>query len=76
MLAFLEDRADEPGLAVAVIRERDIAARRCIGLASLPSRIAIGPDTRFHIVSVSKTFMAAAVLILAARGMNVTTRPF
>ena len=68
MLAFLEDRADEPGLAVAVIREGDVAARRCIGLASLPSRIAIGPDTRFHIVSVSKTFLAAAVLILAARG--------
>ena len=28
----------------------------------------IGFQTRFHIVSVSKTFMAAAVLVLAARG--------
>lgn len=68
MLAFVEDRSDEPGLAVAVIRDGTVVARRCVGLASLPSRIPIGPDTRFHIVSVSKTFMAAAVLTLAARG--------
>ena len=68
LLALVEDRADEPGLAAAVIRDGDVVARRCVGLASLPSRIPIGPDTRFHIVSVSKTFMAAAILMLAARG--------
>ena len=64
----MENRAGEPGLAVAVIRGGDVVARRCVGLASLPSRIPIGPDTRFHIVSVSKTFMAAAILVLASRG--------
>jgi len=37
-------------------------------MACLAHRVSIGPDTRFHIVSVSKTFMAAAVLVLAARG--------
>src|SRR4030095_7594733 len=31
-------------------------------------RVPIGPRTRFHIVSVSKTFMAAGVLVLPARG--------
>ena len=61
-------RDDEPGLAVSVTRGADVVARRHVGLASLPHRVPIGPRTRFHIVSVSKTFMAAAVLVLAARG--------
>ena len=59
---------DEPGVAVSVTRGADVVARRHVGLASLAHRVPIGPRTRFHIVSVSKTFMAAAVLVLAARG--------
>jgi CubicO group peptidase (beta-lactamase class C family) len=53
---------------VSVIRGGDVVAQRYAGLASLESRIPIGPQTRFHIVSVSKTFVAAAVLVLASRG--------
>jgi len=63
-----EQRGDEPGIAVAVLRGGAVVARRYVGLARLEDRIPIGPDTRFHIVSVSKTFTAAAVLLLAARG--------
>jgi len=63
-----EPGADEPGVAVSVIRGGKIISQRYAGLASLESRIPIGPQTRFHIVSVSKTFAAAAVLVLAARG--------
>ncbi len=61
-------RDDEPGVAVSVTRGADVIAARHVGLASLPHRVPIGPRTRFHIVSVSKTFMAAAVLVLAGRG--------
>ena len=60
--------ADEPGVAVSVIRGGDVIVRRYAGLASLEPRIPIGPATRFHIVSVSKTFVAAAVLVLVSRG--------
>jgi D-aminopeptidase len=63
-----EQGVDEPGIAVSVIRGGDVIARRYVGLASLEYRIPIDPETRFHIVSVSKTFTAAAVLVLAARG--------
>ncbi|HXA98564.1 MAG TPA: serine hydrolase domain-containing protein, partial [Candidatus Dormibacteraeota bacterium] len=63
-----EQGGDQPGVAVSVIRSGDVIARRYVGLASLEYRIPIGPETRFHIVSVSKTFVAAAVLVLAARG--------
>lgn len=59
---------DEPGVAVSVIRGGDVIVRRYAGLAGLEPRIPIGPSTRFHIVSVSKTFVAAAVLVLASRG--------
>jgi len=61
-------RVDDPGVAVSVIRGGDVAALRYVGLANLESQDPIGPETRFHIVSVSKTFVAATVLILAARG--------
>lgn len=53
---------------MSVIRGGDVIARRAAGLAHLEPRIPIGPATRFHIISVSKTFVAAAVLVLAARG--------
>ena len=49
-------------------RGADVVARRHVGLASLPYGVPIGARTRFHIVSVSKTFVAASVLVLAARG--------
>jgi len=65
---LVADRAGEPGLAVSLIRGSDVAARQYTGLATLTHRIPIGLATRFHIVSVSKTFTAAAVLVLAARG--------
>jgi len=61
-------RPDEPGVAVAVIRNGAVVARHCAGLADLPHRVPITSTTRFHIVSVSKTFMAASVLLLQARG--------
>jgi len=59
---------DEPGLAVSVTVGPEVAARHCVGVASLEHHVPIGPHTRFHIVSVSKTFLAAATLTLAARG--------
>lgn len=63
-----EQGADEPGVAMSVIRDGEVIAQRYVGLSSLEPRIPIGPETRFHIVSVSKTFVVAAVLVLAARG--------
>jgi CubicO group peptidase (beta-lactamase class C family) len=68
IVSLTAQRADEPGVAVSVIRGAAVVARRHVGLASLPHGVPIGPRTRFHIVSVSKTFTAAAVLALAARG--------
>ncbi len=65
---LIAQRADEPGVAVSVSCGPEIIAWRCVGLANVAHRVPIGSHTRFQIVSVSKTFMAAAVLVLAARG--------
>ena len=66
--SLIADRPGEPGLAVALMCGGKVVERRCVGLADLAHRVPIGPHTRFHIVSASKTFVAASVLILAARG--------
>jgi len=65
---LLPPRRDAPGVAVAVLRDGGVVQRSCSGLASLEHRVPISPETRFHIVSITKTYTAAAVLILAARG--------
>ncbi|MBL8687493.1 MAG: serine hydrolase [Rhodospirillaceae bacterium] len=65
---LIADRPGEPGIAAAILRSGEVVERRCVGLADLAHRVAIGPETRFHIVSASKTFVAASVLALAARG--------
>lgn len=61
-------RPDEPGIAAAIVRGGEVVERRVVGLADLAHRVPIRPDTRFHIVSASKTFVAASVLALAQRG--------
>ena len=61
-------RADEPGFAVAVLRQGQEVERVCVGLADLAHGVPIRPETRFHIVSMSKTFMAASILLLSERG--------
>lgn len=65
---LIPDRRDEPGLAVSVLAGGKVASTRCVGLASLTYRAPIDARTRFHVVSVSKTFLAAAIVVLAARG--------
>lgn len=66
--SLIPDRPGEPGLAVALMRGGRVVERRCVGLADLTHRAPIGPHTRFHIVSASKTFVAASIVILSARG--------
>jgi len=62
------DRADAPGLAVAVVRGGRIVYRREVGMASLEQRTAIGPETIFDLGSVSKQLTAYAVVLLEQSG--------
>jgi CubicO group peptidase (beta-lactamase class C family) len=59
---------DVAGLAVAVVREEEVVARG-FGVRDLGTGAPVTPETMFHLASVSKPFVATAVVSLAtARG--------
>jgi D-aminopeptidase len=57
-----------PGAAVAVVKGGKVVAQHCYGLASIEHDLAIAPDSRFHVASITKTFCAAALVRLAHEG--------
>ena len=61
-------RDDSPGCAVAVIQNGETVHARGYGMADLEHDVPITPDTVFDIASMSKQFVATAVLLAAAEG--------
>lgn len=62
------DAPGSPGGALALTRGGEIVYQRCFGLASLELGVKIRPESRFHIASITKTFVAAASALLVERG--------
>ena len=60
--------ANEPGVAVALLRDGQPPAIRYAGVENVDRRVPIGPETRFYIASLAKTMTATAVLMLRERG--------
>ena len=54
--------------AVLIARHGTILLERAYGMANYGLGVPNRPETRFHIASVSKTFTAAAILLLMERG--------
>jgi CubicO group peptidase (beta-lactamase class C family) len=57
-----------PGLALALIRDGNLAFERGWGLANLEYDVPITPTTVFHVASVSKQFTAFAIARLIQQG--------
>ena len=53
------------GLALAVVRDGEVVLSRGFGVRSVVSGEPVTPETMFHLASVSKSFVATAVLELA-----------
>lgn len=53
------------GLAVAVVRDGEVALSRGFGVRSVVTGEPVTPETMFHLASVSKSFVATAVVDLA-----------
>jgi CubicO group peptidase (beta-lactamase class C family) len=68
LLDGLQGGAGNPGAAVGVVQDGELAVHRCAGLASLELDVPIGPETTFRVASVTKQFTCAAVLMLADEG--------
>jgi CubicO group peptidase (beta-lactamase class C family) len=57
-----------PGCALGVVRDGRLVYEKAVGFADLEQGRRIGPDTVFHVASVSKQFTAMAVLLLEQDG--------
>lgn len=57
-----------PGVAVAVTEGSEITYARGHGVMNVETQVAVTPRTLFHLASVTKTFVATAILQLAERG--------
>lgn len=57
------------GLAFGVVRDGELAFFHGHGLADVPTRTPVTPDTVFRIASITKTFTAVAVMQLWERGL-------
>ncbi|HEV2750569.1 MAG TPA: serine hydrolase domain-containing protein [Gemmatimonadales bacterium] len=55
--------------AVLLARHGKVLLRKGYGMASYELGVPNTPETRFHVASVSKTFTAAAILLLVERGL-------
>src|SRR5687768_6598563 len=62
------DKPTSPGVAVAVVRDREVVYKKGFGSANLEHRLPITTTTTFNVGSVSKQFTAFAVLLLAKDG--------
>ncbi len=57
-----------PGFSLAIARNGKLVYANGFGLADIARNIAVTPQTRFAVGSVTKQFTAAAILLLAERG--------
>jgi CubicO group peptidase (beta-lactamase class C family) len=62
------NKPDSPGAAVAVIEHGKTVYEKGYGSANLEYSIPIGPETIFHVASVSKQFTAMATVLLERDG--------
>jgi CubicO group peptidase (beta-lactamase class C family) len=61
-------RWDVPGASVAVVKDGEIVLARGYGVRALGETDAVDADTLFYIASITKSFTATALGILAAEG--------
>src|SRR5882724_1412720 len=57
---------------ILISKDKQVLFRKAYGYANVESKILNQVNTAYHIASVSKTFTAAAILILEQRGLLTT----
>ena len=73
--AFLEEiiKDDSPGVAVLIAQNGEILYQKGFGYADLENQIPITPQTKFRIGSITKQFVASAILKLKEDGLLKVT---
>jgi D-alanyl-D-alanine carboxypeptidase len=62
------DRLHIPGLSLAVVKDGQVIYQNAYGLADLELKVPVTTDTVFQIQSITKTFTATAIMMLAEEG--------
>ena len=57
-----------PGMAVAVVKNDSVIYLCSFGVKNLTTQEPVGPDTRFQLASISKTFSSASIASMVGRG--------
>jgi CubicO group peptidase (beta-lactamase class C family) len=57
-----------PGVAVAITEGGELTYARGHGVMNVETKVAVTPQTLFHLASITKTFVGTAILRLAERG--------
>src|SRR5512136_2944121 len=62
------NRLDQPGFAVTVVKDGQVAYQNVFGLASQEHTVPINPDTLFNTATLSQAFVGQAVAMLEKQG--------
>jgi CubicO group peptidase (beta-lactamase class C family) len=62
------DRTSSPGCSVGIVRNDTLIFAKGYGMANLEYGVPIGPETIFHMASISKQFTAFSIVLLARQG--------
>lgn len=68
VLQEIVDRWGIPGLGVGIVKDGEIVYARGFGVQSLATGVPVSPDSLFCIASITKCFIAAAVMQLVEQG--------
>lgn len=64
----ISSKFEIPGIAIAITKADKIIYKRAFGVRNLKSKESLKPEYIFHMASVSKTFVATAIVQLVERG--------
>jgi CubicO group peptidase (beta-lactamase class C family) len=64
----LFSKSKVPGMAVAIVKNDSVIYLRTFGVKNLTTKEPVGPDTRFQLASISKTFSSASIASMVGRG--------
>lgn len=62
------DKPNSPGCALAILKNGEIIYKKGYGISNLEYNIAINPGSIFHVASIAKQFVAAAIIRLSLEG--------
>jgi CubicO group peptidase (beta-lactamase class C family) len=65
---YIRDEELTPGISLALIKDDKCIYKRSHGFANLENKIEINSKTAFYLASLSKSFTAAAIMLLHEKG--------